>query len=88
MGPTTKAATARPILMHKEEQTDTTKTPVILTPNKQEPHTTSRLHHGLHTEGDRNKVVMGMGMGMLMVKLPAKRQDMVSFTRLLYKYSD
>lgn len=85
-GATTKAATARPILMHKEEQIDTIKMPVILTPSKQEHHTISRLHHSLVTEGDCNKVAMAMAP--LMVKLLARLQDMVSSTALVYSDSD
>ena len=73
-----KAATARPTRMHKEEGIDTTKMPVILTPNKQETHTASRLQHKLRMEGgDRNKAATATGMHM--VRLPGL-QDMVSST--------
>lgn len=86
MEATTKAATARPILMHKEEQIDTTKLLVTHTPNKHQPHTTSRLHNSLLTEGGRNKVAMVTETPM--AKLLVRLQDMVSSTVLVYRDVD
>ncbi len=77
---------ARPVLTPKEERTATTKMRVTLTPSKQGLLTLSRRHRSLLTEGDSNKVAMGMEM--LTVKLPVRLQDMVCQTGLLLSNID
>ena len=74
----TKAATASPIPMHKEERTGTTN--LLATPmdNKEALHTISLLMEG------SNNLKAAMAMVALMVRPLARLQDMVSSLNLLH----